>query len=104
MNRKQAKAMLPLITAFANGEEVQCKTFVGKDEWYTAEHFSFDGLPSYYRIKPKQPRTRFAVERVVDNRLWIITNDRAAAERHMKYIDPTGVEYHIVEYVEVIKS
>ena len=58
MTREQAKELLPIIQAFAEGEIIQYKNFL--DEWTDIEEnegLSFICLPSDYRIKP-QPKYR----------------------------------------------
>lgn len=50
MNRKQAKEMLPIIQAFAEGIGVETKTGSG---WISIENMSFAGNPDSYRIKPE---------------------------------------------------
>lgn len=50
MNRKQAKEMLPIIQAFAEGKGVETKTGSG---WISIENMSFAGNPDSYRIKPE---------------------------------------------------
>lgn len=61
MNRDRAKELLPIITAFANGEEIQCRWSDFPDEnWYSTTLIpaAQDGSrPVEYRIKPK-PITR----------------------------------------------
>lgn len=103
MNREQAKALLPIIAAFANGEEVQCKVQGGQGTWHTAEHFSFDGSPDCYRIKP-EPRSRFILERIEDGYSWGTYRTREQAERVQRDIDldSGNNKYRVVEYVEKI--
>ena len=48
MNRERTKKLLPIIEAFANGEDIQIKA---SDKWLTWESYSFDSK-SEYRIKP----------------------------------------------------
>ena len=48
MNRKQAKEILPIIQAFAEGKGVETKTGSG---WISIENMSFAGNPDSYRIK-----------------------------------------------------
>ena len=58
MTREQAKELLPIIQAFAEGKIIQYKNFL--DEWTDIEEnegLSFICLPSDYRIKP-QPKYR----------------------------------------------
>ena len=51
MNRNQAKELLPIIKAFAEGKDVETKTGSG---WMSIENMSFAGKPESYRIKPEQ--------------------------------------------------
>lgn len=51
MNREQAKDLLPLITAFVEGKEVQVQSLQG--EWCDSPSPAW-GFPAYrYRIKPE---------------------------------------------------
>lgn len=55
MNRQQAKELLPIIQAFAEGKTIQVK---GPDNrWYDSDRkdckLKFDSDPQMYRIKPK---------------------------------------------------
>lgn len=53
MNRQQAKELLPIIQAFAEGKAVQ--TINEKGEWTTplCINFEFNSYPDSYRIKPE---------------------------------------------------
>ena len=57
MNREQAKALLPIITAFAEGKEIQYRpkrsANIPTPIWMAVDHASFDKDPSCYRIKPE---------------------------------------------------
>lgn len=54
MNREQAKALLPIITAFAEGKTIQCRGHtVGCREWKDVDNPSFGYTPDMYRIKPE---------------------------------------------------
>ena len=57
MTREEAKQLLPVIKAFAEGEEIQYRNYF--DEWIDIKtgRLSFIKHPSYYRIKP-QPNHR----------------------------------------------
>ncbi len=60
MTREHAKELLPIITAFANGETIQFRI---DNTWITQTadaDFDFSLNPSDYRIKPK-PREWFLV-------------------------------------------
>ncbi len=59
MTPEQAKELLPIITAFANSETVQCSQLT--TGWWT-DHKLNESTPSFFsdryewRIKPKEPR------------------------------------------------
>lgn len=55
MNRSEAKELLPIIKAFAEGKTIQLKT-VDKG-WQDIHSASFDSNPKNYRIKP-EPKYR----------------------------------------------
>lgn len=50
MTREHAKELLPIITAFANGEEVQ---YNGGILWATVTEPTFEAASKDYRIAPK---------------------------------------------------
>lgn len=50
MTRKEAKELLPIIQAFADGKDIEIKTGSG---WNSIENTSFAGKPDGYRIKPE---------------------------------------------------
>ena len=55
MTREQAKEILPISQAFAEGKKIQYRNYY--DEWMDIkenEGLSFICHPSYYRIKPQQ--------------------------------------------------
>ena len=57
MTRKEAKEMLPIIQAFANGETIECNSEINPDKWYMVDkeddELKFDRSPESYRIKNK---------------------------------------------------
>ena len=54
MNRNQAKALLPIIQAFAEGKAIESRCIKGDTSlWYDDEDPSFDN-DFEYRIKPEQ--------------------------------------------------
>ena len=57
MNRKEAKLLMPVIQAFADGKDVETKTSSG---WISIENMSFAGNPDSYRIKPEPKYYPFA--------------------------------------------
>lgn len=50
MTRKEAKEMLPIIRAFANGETIECRV---EDKWYKLLEICNETNPQDYRIKPE---------------------------------------------------
>lgn len=54
MTREEAKELMPVIQAFADGKDVETKTGSG---WMIIENMSFAGKPLQYRIKP-EPKYR----------------------------------------------
>ena len=57
MTREEAKKLMPVIQAFADGKDVETKTGSG---WMSIENMSFAGKPDSYRIKPEQKFRSFA--------------------------------------------
>ena len=51
MNREQAKELLPIIQAFADGEEIQCQDESGYWHKESTEDPHFD-RPNKWRVKP----------------------------------------------------
>lgn len=56
MTREEAKDLLPIIQAFAEGKVIQCKSSIN-NEWRDFKEPIFNGLPDNYRIKP-EPKYR----------------------------------------------
>lgn len=52
MNREQAKQLLPIIQAFADGKDIQFLLVDESEEWRTIDEPSFDSCITY-RIKPE---------------------------------------------------
>ena len=57
MTREQAKAMLPIMKAFAEGKTLQYRVNNKNNEWEDINNPAFNDLPSEYRIKP-EPKYR----------------------------------------------
>lgn len=55
MNRQQAKELLPIIQAFAEGRAIELKDSYGK--WVESDLLAFDLSPKNYRIK-REPEYR----------------------------------------------
>lgn len=50
MNRQQAKEFFPIIKAFAEGKEIECRV---EDKWYKLLEICNETNPQDYRIKPE---------------------------------------------------
>ena len=59
MTRENAKKLLPIIAAYAEGKVIQMK-FARADKWKDINEPTFDFAPGHYRIKP-EPRIFNAV-------------------------------------------
>lgn len=57
MTREEAKELMTVIQAFADGKDVETKTGSG---WMSIENMSFAGKPDSYRIKPEPKYRSFA--------------------------------------------
>ena len=54
MNRKEVKSFLPILQAFADGKEIECRE---EDKWYRVLEICNEMNPQDYRIKP-EPKYR----------------------------------------------
>ena len=54
MDRNQAKQLLPIIQAFAEGKEIECRV---EDKWHKVLEICNETNPQDYRIKP-EPKYR----------------------------------------------
>ena len=53
MTREQAKEMMPIIQAYADGKTIQYRVYEEDNEWKDIDRPSFNDFPSEYRIKPE---------------------------------------------------
>ena len=94
MTREDAKKLLPIIEAYANGETVQIRkgNYWGKNEYYT-----FAGSPDSYRIKPK-PREFWVNEYTfgIGNTCYTSEHFADAARRGDKFIKTI----HLIEVLD----
>lgn len=89
MTREQAKAMLPIIQAFAEGKTIQYRT--SNNEWVDTYKPSFSELPTKYRIKPEPKYRPFKSRDECWNEMlkhqpfgWLINRDA-------QYINPLSI-------------
>lgn len=50
MTKEEAKKLLPVITAFAEGKTIEVKDH--RSNWHEINNPNFDECPAFYRIKP----------------------------------------------------
>lgn len=63
MNRKEAKELMPIIQAFAEGKTIQYyDTLIDIDDWEDCENPDFENLTYKFRIKPETTYRPFANE------------------------------------------
>ena len=61
MNRKEAKELMPIIQAFAEGKTIQYyDTLIDIDDWDDCENPDFENLTYKFRIKPEPTYRPFA--------------------------------------------
>ncbi len=71
MNREKAKALLPIITAYAEGKEVQFLN--AKNEWEVGNDLGFTYKADRYRIKPEPLKVCINVHRRSGGSLYTIS-------------------------------
>ena len=88
MNREEAKALLPIITAFADGKEVQ--VFSEKsNKWEHVEFPTFGG--SKYRIKPEPLECWIVINRDGDSAMH---RSKVNADKHAQgYFSPCTIHH-----------
>ena len=107
MTREQAKELLPIIQAFAEGEIIQYKNFL--DEWEDIKEnggLSFICPPSDYRIKPN-PESKhrpFVTKEECWNEMhkhpdfgWVIAKD----SKIMYHIYVVGIGYVLIDGMSI---
>ena len=85
MERKNTKELLPIITAFAEGKEIQ---FFHRGAWNDVPNPKFDEEPYLYRIKPEPKYRPFKSREECWNEMqkhrpfyWIINNTTEKFEK-----------------------
>ena len=80
MERKNTKELLPIITAFAEGKEIQ---FFHRGAWNDVPNPKFDEEPYLYRIKPEPKYRPFKTKEECWNEMqkhrpfgWIMDRDK----------------------------
>lgn len=71
MTKEEAKALLPIIQAYAEGKTIQQRRQVGyEDEWFDINFSLFDESPSNYRIKPEVKYRPFKTQKECWNEMF----------------------------------
>lgn len=86
MNRDEAKQLLPIIQAFAEGKETQFYSEVS-EQWEPVHNVDFSYPPKRYRIKPHTEKVtyRFGLYRsTIDKTVHIIAAHHAADVREIE--------------------
>ena len=92
MTREDAKKLLPIIEAYANGETVQIRK---GDYWGENEYYTFAGSPNSYRIKPK-PR-EFWANKDADGKYWLHATELSAIiSKHEECLETI----HLIEVLD----
>ena len=83
VTREEAKELLPIIKAFAEGKVIQCKNCI-TNEWRDFDEPAFNGLPDNYRIKPEPQYRPFKSQEECWNEMlkhqpfgWIYSKNRS---------------------------
>jgi hypothetical protein len=92
MTREEAKKLVPIVQAFADGKTIQLRTGVG---WQDIEDPVFAGPISIYRIKPEPRRLYFIELKSGKLRLYGDCPPR---------MDAKTEDEKFVEFVEVMSS
>lgn len=100
MTRQEAKELLPIITAFAEGKEIQILTVdTGKHVWKDQGHaLGFSCAPHLYRVKP-EPNKIYIVK--TSSGFRSLFSHKEDAET---YIKRSIEKVYLEEYIQVLPS
>ena len=106
MTREEAKELLPIIKAFAEGKVIQCKNCI-TNEWRDFDEPAFNGLPDNYRIKPEPKCRPFKSKEECWNEMhkhpdfgWVVAKD----SKIMYHICVVGIGYVVIDSMSPIFS
>jgi len=94
MTRDEAKALLPIIQAYADGKEIQHRARE-HHEWVVIGDCSFNFSPDCYRIKPELQTVYVVFFDDGTGRYWRIHSTREGAEKDVR--GRGAANYRIVE-------
>lgn len=97
MDSKQAKEILPILTAFSEGKEIQYRDDNMTEKWRDISNVSFEWPASHYRIKP-EPRVFYGIEGAMDYpSLYSSEEDRDAVFDKYKRDYPSWKKLKVIE-------
>lgn len=94
MTREYAKQLLPIIQAFAEGEEIEYLNIEGK--WTTADYPGFSSDPERYRVKLKP------IEFTINCALNFAAHQHYEDKEKHIYIECTGLEGKRFKVTEIV--
>ena len=104
MTREQAKKLLPIIQAWAEGKNIQ---FLSDDEWHDINQADFTCYPDKYRIKPEPKYRPFKTQEECWNEMhkhpdfgWVVAKD----SKIMYHIYVVGIGYVVIDSMSPIFS
>ena len=104
MTREQAKKLLPIIQAWAEGKNIQ---FLSDDEWHDINQADFTCYPDKYRIKPEPKYRPFKSQEGCWNEMhkhpdfgWVVAKD----SKIMYHICVVGIGYVVIDSMSPIFS
>ena len=103
MTKEEAKELLPIIQAFADGKVIQCKNCI-TNEWRDFDEPAFNGLPDNYRIKPEPKYRPFETKEECWNEMlkhqpfgWVVAKD----SKIMYHIYIVGIGYVLIDCMSI---
>ena len=106
MTREEAKELLPIIQAFAEGKVIQCRSIIS-NEWRDFDEPAFNGLPDNYRIKPEPKYRPFKSQEECWQEMhkhsdfgWVIAKD----SKIMYHVGVVGIGYVLIDSMSPIFS
>ena len=104
MTREQAKKLLPIIQAWAEGKNIQ---FLSDGEWQDINQTDFTCYPDKYRIKPEPKYRPFKSQEGCWNEMhkhpdfgWVVAKD----SKIMYHICVVGIGYVVIDSMSPIFS
>ena len=104
MTREEAKELLPIIQAWAEGKNIQ---FLSDGEWHDINQADFTCYPDKYRIKPEPKYRPFKTQEECWNEMhkhpdfgWVVAKD----SKIMYHIYVVGIGYVVIDSMSPIFS